>query len=130
MVVYDWKGSRKPDKSPPTIRYPEEFWKWIIYLLPNQEQVIITICNIINHLMEIFAWEGIPKWIRAGYDRLFTSNKFKQFCDNNNVELPHISLYLPQANGKSMMKNMSKSILKPFQICRILKWFTKVYHNI
>lgn len=67
----------------------------------------IDATETIEVLKVIFARFGIPLSIKADNGPQFPSVGFRQFCENNNIELINTTPYWPQENGEVERQNRS-----------------------
>jgi transposase InsO family protein len=80
---------------------------------------MITSGTTINRLERMFSRLGIPKTITLDNGRQLTSNEFKEFAKQNNIELFYTPPYWPEANG--LVERQNESILKRLKISKIEK---------
>ncbi|XP_055622409.1 uncharacterized protein K02A2.6-like [Toxorhynchites rutilus septentrionalis] len=78
----------------------------------------ISTTSTIDELMIIFSRYGIPESLRADNGPQFSSDEFRNFCDEYGIRLVHSIPYWPQMNGEVEQQN--RSILKRLRIAQEL----------
>nr|XP_049707012.1 uncharacterized protein K02A2.6-like [Helicoverpa armigera] len=79
----------------------------------------ITTADTTTMLKEIFSRLGIPMTLTADNGRQFTSQEFRDFCQEMGIKLLSTTPYTPQENGE--VERQNRDILKRLQISQTLK---------
>lgn len=70
--------------------------------------------EVIKFLEEAFSYYGNPASLICDNATYYTSQEFKEFCEENGIELIHSIPYWPQQNGE--VERQNSSILKRLKI--------------
>lgn len=77
-----------------------------------------------NKLLQVTSIFGNPNRIITDKGTAFTSTNFKKFCENENIELIHITTGVPRGNGQvERVNNIIIPVLTKLSIENPEKWF-------
>ncbi|XP_063626451.1 uncharacterized protein K02A2.6-like [Cydia splendana] len=80
---------------------------------------IVTSCQIIKLLKEIFSRLGYPVSITVDNGRQFVSEEFRSFCEECNIIVHNTVPYWPQMNGE--VERQNRDIMKRLKISHLEK---------
>lgn len=94
----------------------DAFTKWT-KVYPSVSTSTPEVCRILDKYFEYY---GRPARIVADRGRCFTSEDFRKFVEDHNIQLVHAAVASPQANGQvervnRVLKNMLGKLTEPLQ---------------
>ena len=72
--------------------------------------------NIIDRLADTFCRHGLPNTIKSDNGPQFTSNEFREYCEQHNIIHQKVTAKWSQANGE--VERQNRSLLKRLQIAQ------------